>query len=128
MGEHLEQTADSLTGTANAATAALTQAGGTLKQATDDLATANASIAASKPLLDAATLTVTHLDETRANLTPNLERLLAASADATTHGAAILADGQIEADKYAHPLPQRWYQKIYTVGYRSGELLYDFIR
>ena len=101
VGEHVSDVADSLKGTATAAT-------GTLQAAQVDLETANQTIAASKPLLDAATLTVGHADALVES--PDVTRFLKSSADTSqqlalisAQGAGIAADVHKEADALVAP-------------------------
>lgn len=98
LAEHLNKTAD-------AATAATLQA-------QTDLTTLNGSIAATKPLLEAATRT--NVDFNALLEGPALKAVLTNTASMTDSGAGIMADGRKVTDKatadYLSPHP--WYTKV----------------
>ena len=102
---------DAVTETANAAK-------GTLTQATTDLGTLNGSIAATKPLIEAGTTTISRVgvasDDLDALLKKRaIEELLDNLAGITHHGNAIAGDFQDVADKaradYLRPV--KWYMQ-----------------
>jgi hypothetical protein len=96
----IHNTSLALAGTANAAT-------GALKQGQTDLSTMNDSLAATKPLIEASTLTVQHYDA----LSPFLKDIAANGQSMTFHFNAIAGDGQKIADKETTDFlkPTKWY-------------------
>jgi hypothetical protein len=69
---------------------------------------------AAQKLLAAGTQTVGHADTAVVSLTPEVERLLAATGDTVTNANGVMADGRKVADKAAaeYLTPKPWWKKI----------------
>lgn len=98
---------DNLNRAANALTETASAAAGTLHSASDDLKTLNTSIAATQPLIEAATATVRDYGA----LAPALTATAASVQGMTFHFNAIAGDAQTVADKETKDFlkPTRWY-------------------
>jgi hypothetical protein len=106
---------------------------GTANAASAAIQTANSSIPRTQPLVDAATLAIGHADATTVRVNAFLDAPLLTdtgkhTASIVAHADAITGDAQFEADRFTHPPPQRWYQKVWHISVQVGTLVYDFIR
>lgn len=117
VAAHISGTADALTGTVNAAAEAI-------DQARADLVTANGTIAAAQPLIEASTRTVEHADATIATVSPNLDRLIRASADTSEHVSGITDDTHKMTTHLEHDFdtPKPWWNKALPVFTDSAKL------
>lgn len=117
IGAHVASTVDALGDTARAAT-------GAIDQAHQDLAAAEPGLAAVKPLLEASTKTVADVDA----VTPNLGRLMKASAEGMEQTSGIAVDvhkmtTHLEKDVDS-PVP--WWKKLFPLAGDATAILNCF--
>lgn len=118
-----EAATDAVAGTANAAT-------GAINQAHVDLATANESLAALQPLLQASTETVRHADATIGQVSPELNRMMVQSADTAEHVSGISGSVDKMSAHLEHDFdtPKPWWKKALPVLTDSAKLAECFTR
>lgn len=123
VADHVSATADALTATAHSAT-------GAIDQAHTDLATVNGTIAAAQPLIEASTRTVGHADAEIERISPELNRMIRASADTTEHVAGIADNTQKISTHLEHDFdaPKPWWKKTLPVFTDSAKLAECFTR
>ena len=94
--------------------------------ATKLLGTANETVEAGQPVLEAATRVIDHTDAVVTG--PDVTNGIHNAGVVVLNAADITADAEHVAHKFAYPPSTPWYKKGTKIVLQTGTLVYDFIR